>query len=180
MLSHPSLRPPMRGFQLIELLIVVVICSILYAVAAPNFSAMLADHRVRTAAAGILNGLQLARAEAIRRNTDVQFTLEKIDDKITGGWTVAVVNPVSLVQTATAGEAGQQLSIASLQDQTSVRFNSQGHVRDYDIAKTLSRVNIEPPSDSAASTRLQIDVYAGGQLRLCKSANASATDPGKC
>ena len=66
-------RNPHSGFSLIELAIVIALIGILASLALPAFSSFIASGRVRTAAEGMLNGLQIARAEAVRRNTFVEF-----------------------------------------------------------------------------------------------------------
>ena len=56
-------------------MIVMTILAILATISFPSFSSLIRDFRVRTAAEGVLNGIQLARTEAIRSNTNVSFTL---------------------------------------------------------------------------------------------------------
>ena len=63
------------GFTLIELMIGLAIMALLIALAAPSFTTMIANSKVRSQAESIFNGLQLARAEALKRNTTVQFRL---------------------------------------------------------------------------------------------------------
>ena len=58
-----------------ELLIGIAIIGILLALAAPNFAVWIQNSKIRTAAESIQNGLQLARAEAVRRNAQVRFQL---------------------------------------------------------------------------------------------------------
>ena len=52
----------------------------LLAAAAPSFSDWIRNTRIRTAAEAFQNGLQLARAEAVRRNAWVRF---QITDTVT-------------------------------------------------------------------------------------------------
>lgn len=65
----------LAGFSLIELLIAVVVFGVLTAIAAPTFSTWTQNSRIRTTTQSIENGLQQARAEAIRRNMQVRFQL---------------------------------------------------------------------------------------------------------
>lgn len=64
-----------RGVTLIELVIGLAIVSILIAAGLPSFTLMMQNAQVRTAADSLQNGLQLARAQAVRRNTLVRFQL---------------------------------------------------------------------------------------------------------
>lgn len=70
--SPPAARP-LRGFSLIELMVAVAILAILLALAVPSFQDMIQRNRVRTAAADLTTGLNLARAEAIKRGLSVSL-----------------------------------------------------------------------------------------------------------
>jgi len=154
-------------------MIVVLIMAILAGLAAPSFRQMITNYRVRTTADAIMNGLQLARAEAIRLNTGVTFTLAA-----SGGWTVAVPLPAQTLQTRPAGESGGTMQIASTNDQLSLTFTSTGRVLNFSPATNLSRVTVTAAGNGIDT--LQIDVFAGGQSRMCNPAITAANDPRKC
>ena len=67
------MKPSGRGFSLIELIVVLAVLAILLAAGASNFSVWMTNSRIRTTAESIQNGLQMARAEAVRRNTPIRF-----------------------------------------------------------------------------------------------------------
>lgn len=163
------------GFSLVELLVVVGILSILSALAAPSFSLMLANNQVRTGAEGILSGLQLARTEAIRRNTNVSFTLNSGT-----GWTIATVSPASNIQTRPANEAGRNLQVTSLNGQTSLTFTPIGEVFNYSTGGNLTRVTIAPSAAISSGDNLRIDISAAGQIRMCNPAITINNDPRIC
>ena len=64
-----------RGFSMIELIIALAVLGVLLALAAPSFNAWISNTKIRTAAEVIQSGLQLARAEAVRRNALISFQL---------------------------------------------------------------------------------------------------------
>jgi type IV fimbrial biogenesis protein FimT len=165
----------MKGVSLVELMVAVAVAAILASLAAPSFSTMLANNKVRTGADGILAGLQLARTEAIRRNTNVSFTLN------TGtGWTVAVVSPATTIQVRPTNEAGANLQVTTLNDQTSLTFTSTGIVSGYNPTATLTKITVAPPTGVNAADSLQIDIFAGGQARMCNLAITTVNDPRGC
>ena len=62
---------PSRGFTLIELLVVMTIGAILVAAAIPSLSWWIATSRAGNATNTMVGAFELARSEAIRRNTVV-------------------------------------------------------------------------------------------------------------
>jgi type IV fimbrial biogenesis protein FimT len=94
-----------RGFSLVELIVGMAILGVLLAIAMPAFSNWLRNARVRTAAESVQNGLQLARAEAVRRNTTVAFSSSHHRRQLradTAGpnWVVSLDSPSGLCNTA--------------------------------------------------------------------------------
>jgi len=75
-----------QGFTLIELMVAVSIGVLLMLLAMPAYTRWVADAQTLDAAETIAAGLRLAYAEAIKRNTTVEFTIDKTTG--TGGWTV--------------------------------------------------------------------------------------------
>ena len=74
------MRRAVRGFTMVELLIVLSILAILAAIAAPNMGTMIRTQRVKTASFDVFSSLVYARSEAVKRNTSVTIT------PATGGW----------------------------------------------------------------------------------------------
>lgn len=68
-----------RGFSLIELMIVVAIMGTLLSLALPSFSVYLRNVKLRSATEMFIAGLQLARSEAVRMNTSVEFLVTAND-----------------------------------------------------------------------------------------------------
>ncbi|MGQ0711113.1 MAG: GspH/FimT family pseudopilin [Rhodoferax sp.] len=70
--------PPsgLHGFSLAELLVVVAISSVLLAIAAPSFTAMVQSYRINAATSSMTSALELTRATAIQMNGNI--TIAKI------------------------------------------------------------------------------------------------------
>lgn len=62
-----------RGFSLIELMVGLVVMAILLGTGVPAFSRWMQNSQIRTATESIQAGLQLAKAEAVRRNIPIRF-----------------------------------------------------------------------------------------------------------
>ncbi|MEO8142973.1 MAG: GspH/FimT family pseudopilin [Betaproteobacteria bacterium] len=95
-----------RGYSLIELAIGIGIVGILMAAAIPQFTQALQNGQMKTATENMVTGINLARAEALRRNMPVSFYL--VSDltnacalSSTGNnWVVALANPAGLCAVA--------------------------------------------------------------------------------
>lgn len=68
-----------RGVTLIELLIGLAVLGIVLMIGLPYMGTWLQNTRIRNSAESLLNGLQLSRAEALRRNAPVEFVLTDAD-----------------------------------------------------------------------------------------------------
>src|SRR6267143_782966 len=64
-----------RGFTIIEVLITLAVLGVLLALGVPGFVEWLQNQQIRAASEATVNGLQVARGEAVRRNTPVRFQL---------------------------------------------------------------------------------------------------------
>lgn len=93
------LTPGKAGFSLIELLIGITIVGILFIMGIPSFKSWIQNTQIRTATEAIQNGLEWARAEAVRRNTLVRFQLTTTLDgscvltTASGNWVVSLDDP---------------------------------------------------------------------------------------
>ena len=80
-----------RGFTVVELMVVVVIVAILAAVALPSLDTALTNQRLRNAATDFVSALLLARSEAIKRGSEVQVAPLAAGDWASG-WRVFSVS----------------------------------------------------------------------------------------
>jgi type IV fimbrial biogenesis protein FimT len=124
-----------RGFTIVELMITVAVAAILLIIAVPSFRNIINSNRLTTATNTLVNALNTARMEAIKRNASVQFcsnsaTNNTSDNLGTGCGTDggAVVLQTTSTTTTQVLDSAQGL-VAPVQlsgDITAIRFNSQG------------------------------------------------------
>lgn len=194
-----------RGVGLIELMIGLVIVAILLGMAVPGFTTFLQNSQIRTAADAIQNGLNLARAEAVRRNTNIQFVLG------TGSsWTVGCATAVgdldgdgvadcpATIQSRPAGEGSSKAAVTTSEVVAStgaaaapavfsstLAFNGLGQAVSSTLAKGNNAVfSITNPTGGSCATAgpmrcLRVIVTSAGQVRMCDPALAS-NDPQGC
>jgi type IV fimbrial biogenesis protein FimT len=136
-----------RGVTLVELLIGLVIVGILLMFGVPAFSQWIQNTRIRTTGEAILNGLQLARAEAVHRNSTVRFQLvDSLDNSCalstaSSNWVVSQNNATGdpsgncgsapsdttapfIIQTRAAAEGSTSVAVAA--SQSPIAFNGLG------------------------------------------------------
>jgi type IV fimbrial biogenesis protein FimT len=154
---------PTAGFSLIELLLVLVVVSILTAIALPSMRVHLANADVRGVAEEMRSGLELARTEAIRRNTSVQFQRNGT------GWTVVVPGANLGQDLLVAMRATRQTQVSVTADTDNVAFNGSGWTTPFgqtmNIALQASGVSACRPTGGIYC--LNVVVAAGGLVRSC-------------
>ncbi len=108
-----------RGFTIIEVMISLVVLGVLLALGAPGFIEWLQNQQIRAAAEATLNGLQVARGEAVRRNTPVRFQLvsdlsstcvlasDSVTTPVSVSWVVSLADPTGVCDAAPGAAPAQ-------------------------------------------------------------------------
>lgn len=165
------------GVTLIELLITVVVLSILLFLALPSFTIWMQNTQIRTAAEGILSGLQLARTEAVRRNISVELRMDTAS-----GWTVSVPGTGEVVQTRSEQEGSVHAVVTIAPGGASrVTFGGLGRVvANGDGSAPITEIKVDSGQIPAAESReLCLTVSAAGVVRMCDP-QVGAGDPRAC
>ncbi len=186
-----AMRRAQRGLTLIELAVGLTMLAILLGMAAPSFKGWIQNAQIRTAAGTILNGLQLARAEAVTRNTTVNFQLtDNLDATCTlstsgKNWVVSLGDPTGKCDLAPsdtsspyilqkrAGTEGTR-NAAVTAGLSTISFNGLGRVTPPPAGNVTIEVT-NPNSDR----NLKVIVSTGGQIKMCDP-HLTGPDPQAC
>lgn len=200
------LRRLQSGFSLVELLIGIAILALLMALGVPEYATFLNNSRVRTTADNLVSGLNLARAEAVKRNARVQFVqtdeepLESLVDALpqstTGiNWVVREFVPATGLNNFIEGKAGAEGS--GRDNTTSVVVTSSSTEASYDgiltftgfgaltIARSVLFQVTNPTGGTCVASGgpircLNVVVSPGGQVRICDPNVTAAKDTRAC
>lgn len=182
MLRTPSIAGA-RGFTLVELLIGIVIMGVVMSLAMPSYRAWIQNTKIRNTAESILNGLQVARMEAVRRNVSVQLVMGTGSAWTVGCVAVTATCPAT-IQSHSAGEGSSTaISVTSSGGSTFV-FDQFG--RRTTPAVGAGTVDLDVDVDAAVlsaaqSRQLRVTVDVGGNTRMCDpDTGVATTDPRHC
>lgn len=167
------------GFTLLELMTALAVIAVLAAMAVPTMRNVIENGHIRAAGASIQNGLALARAEAVRLNTQVEFAFTP------DGWEVRhVASGDVLHQSAGREVSGGSLDVTVIPDGADhVTYNTFGRAATLnpDGTDAIMRIDIDAtnPSGSSNYKPLAVQVLPGGTVRLCDQL-AAADQPRAC
>ncbi|HEX7643986.1 MAG TPA: GspH/FimT family pseudopilin [Burkholderiaceae bacterium] len=119
-------RAHSRAFTLIELMIAMAIVGITLMAGLPLLKSWSQNMQVRASAEATLNGLQYARAEALKRNTTVRFTLMTTADNncaVSTGQTNWVVNLGTSLTNDPSSECGKTITPGITQNSSAATYS---------------------------------------------------------
>lgn len=142
------------GFTLIEAMVVVAILGIFTALAAPSFSNTIATMRIKSTSFDLVNDLNTARSEAIKRNEVVVVAAE--DDDWNKGWSITIGGTTLKTHDALIGT----ITIAS--GVTEINFQSNG--------RPAAATELSVTSSLTGVTGRCVELQATGSARSVKEA----------
>jgi type IV fimbrial biogenesis protein FimT len=178
-----------QGVSMIELMVGLVIIGILLGIGAPALGVWIQNGKIRVTADAIQNGLQLARSEAVRRNSLVRFQLTSSIDNTcalstnSSNWIVSFDDPTGacastasetvaprIIQARPASEGSVGTAVNA--NQSFIVFNGLG--RQSGAALTVNITN------TSGGTPLNVLVSTGGQIRMCDPSFTYPANPKGC
>lgn len=175
------------GVTLVELVIAIAIIAVLSALAIPSFAQMIQNSRIRATSESVLSGIQVARGEAVKRNTPVQFDL-----RAGAAWSVCTVpvapgacplpDNATTIQSRSISDGSADVSVATSNAGPFV-FNGLGALISPvpTAANGLVSIDFNSVASPVNSRRLRVVIGAGGIVRLCDpSLSTAGTDPRRC
>jgi type IV fimbrial biogenesis protein FimT len=185
-----------RGMSLVEVLVAIGIIALVLGLGAPTALVWIQNLQVRNAGEAILNGLQTARLEALRRNTTIAFELT---DPNSTAWHVCVFDLVKLAcavpDLATGDPSGQANARVGVETQFTnfslpldpgvnvpslVAFDSFGRISPQSPTN-IARIDIRNPTlTQNDERRLSVAITVAGQVRMCDPQLSKAVNPQGC
>ena len=161
-------RSARRGFSLIELIIGLAVLSLLLAVGVPAFQSWVINSQIRNSAEAVLNGIQLARANAIQQNHLVVFNLTPDNSGTPASWWVRLDGSNTDIQ-AWSGAEGAANTVMTPATGTRVTYNGLGkRVANSDGSDMLTQLDVTSSASSSPEIRaLRIVVGTSGSAKMC-------------
>ena len=166
-----------QGFTLVELMVTVFIAAMLFAVAIPSFRSIMANNRLVTQTNEMVGALQIARSEAITRNTTVMFcrTAAAADTTCAGGtattgWLFWIVRygagATPVIRSAAIPTYGGGMKITSTFTNNTVVFSSDGLARNGTATGALLGTELMTVCSSTITTENKREITPGSGSRL--------------
>jgi len=176
-----------HGFNMIELAVVMSVIAIVSLVAFPSFMSTIGNAQIRTVGESFRNGLQLARAEAVKRNQQVRFKINADNSWEVGCVTVVgdtdgdgVEDCPAIISQKAAKEGSSSKIVVTKTGNDNVIFNSFG--TQTSASGQLKQLDIKNSNLSGSDLR-EVSVrfpQGSGTIRMCEPAITAPTDPRKC
>jgi len=194
------------GFSIIEIVVTLAVLAMILVAAGPSIGTWMDNTRIRNTAQALQEGLQMARAEAVRRNQAMSFYLVSLTNpgamdnscalsSTSGSWVVAASSPalkcatapsdvgaLQIAATRTVNDGGGRVAVSGLQaDGTTaantVTFNGFGRVTN---TTPIAQIQVTGTDANATYRNLWIEITSAGAVRMCDPKVTDGNDPRKC
>lgn len=181
-----------RGFTLVEVMVSVTIIGLLFTFGLPTFTAWIQNQQIRNCAESILNGLQLAKSQAVRSNVNVQLILTNGSPtaanvgaaaSVTGtNWIIRTFQPTNpysgadFIQGRTGQEGSKNATV--LADSSSFVFTPLGRLANPPVANI--NINVTSSATYSGKRPLRVIVSPRGQILMCDPDHVDPTNPQFC
>ena len=178
----PSRAKEIAGFSLIELMVTLAVLAILVAIATPSFTAIINSNRLTGNANELLASLQLARSDAVTRNTSVRLcrsvdsaTCVTATNATWAGW-ITVVEATGVVLRVNTVKVPIQVSASpAISDNTDrIVFRPDGKARDAAGALLLAQMAVCIPTGTPAENQRLVSVVSGSRVSIDRANGAGA------
>ncbi len=172
-------RHSTAGFTLIELLIGIAITVILLLLGVPSFKSLIQNAQIHTATDALQNGIELARAEAVRRNTLVRFQLTTSLNSscaltpASSNWVVSLDDPAGMCGNAKLNET---YSVNDSVNNPAPRIIQERQGSEGSPNTVVASKEITPTGTTAASSIYNGSITFNGLGRI--SSTSSSVNPG--
>jgi type IV fimbrial biogenesis protein FimT len=158
------MRPPkrtLRGFTLIEMMIVLAVIGALLAIAVSSFRPVILNQGIKSAAFDLYSALQYARSEAIKTNGSVTLCAGDStanNTQWTKGWRLDTTSACNSATPLRSWTAASSVVVASTA--TPVTFAKDGH-----LTSATPKVQIDPVASLNGVTSRCVQVDLSGRPR---------------
>jgi len=171
-----------RGFTLVELLITMAIALVLLMIAVPSFKNITLSNKLTTTANDIVNAINVARMEAVKRNSSTQLcsnsTGANTSDTLGGacGTETGAVYAMSgaAPSPVLAGTGGIVSPIQLNGDMTALRFTAQGLARKVGTTTPYSDIVVDICTSQMSTNNHRVITMTAGSIL------ATTTTSGNC
>jgi len=196
-----------KGFSIIEIAVTLVVLGMVLATAVPSIGDWVRNARIRNETNALVNGLQVARETALRRNRPISFYLvnqptgttltNTCTVSATGtSWVVSVNSPHNgcgnapattsnsstnplIVNSHFGAEATSGLGVSG-QDNN----QTASSVASFDalgrLSSGLAHITVAYSSSKSGDRPLRIDITKTGNVRACDPSITDTSDPRRC
>lgn len=193
-----KVRAAQRGVTLTEVMIAVAIAGILLTMGLPAFQTWVQNAQLRGAAESLASGFRAARAEALQRNTTVQFVftadapiaanVTSLTPSTSGpNWVLRYdtdPDPAVTTYAFLQGKAGAEgaSNVVTAAGSSTISFTAFGRT----TLLAASTIQVTNPTGGACFASggpmrcLNVVVSVGGQVKLCDPAVTTAGDTRAC